>query len=139
VGKEDFKNLLLPCLCVCKGRRRTIWFKTHCFGFSFEKKEMNLIIIQKWVMTIIINLPKFKRVWLNTRLKSFGPILNYGPKSLGSACIPNPLALGLTLDPIVLGQVLLQDLENLDLPPATPKQLGSGMPFQTQVNNNKNY
>jgi len=83
-----------------------MWFKTHCFGFSFEKKEMNLIIM---------------------------------PKSLGSACIPNPLALGLTLDPIVLGQVLLQDLENLDLPPATPKQLGSGMPFQTQVNNNKNY
>jgi len=119
-----------------------MWFKTTLFRFFFflflKKKEMNLRIIQKWVMIITINLSKFKWVWLNTKLKSFGPLLNGRPKSLGSGCIPNPLAYDLALDPIILGQVRLQDPGDLGLPLATPKQLGSGMPFQIQVNNNKN-
>ena len=66
--------------------------KWHCLSFfSWKKKEMNLRIIQKWIMRITINLPKFKCVWLNTRLKSFRPFLNGGPKSLKSGCILNPL------------------------------------------------
>jgi len=107
-------------------------------------------------MIITINLPKFKWVWLNTRLKSFRPLLNGGPKSLGSNCIPNPLKLGedarpksigswrgpisLGSDswPNCLGKVRLQDLWDFGLSPATPKQLGFDMPFKTQVNNNKN-
>ena len=59
--------------------------------------KLKIFIIQIIILLILIitiNLPKFKCVWLNTKLKSFGPLLNGVPKSLGSGCILNPLELG---------------------------------------------
>jgi hypothetical protein len=45
---------------------------------------------------------KLTQVWLNIRLKSFGPLLN-GLKNLGSGCILNPLELGEEIRPKSIG------------------------------------
>jgi len=50
--EKDFKNLLLPCLCICRGEKvvqcRSKWHR----AVFFKEKEKNLGVTQKWVMTI---------------------------------------------------------------------------------------
>jgi hypothetical protein len=51
-----FKNLLLPCLCICRGEEAAqCRSKRHRAGFFFffRKGNQNLGVTQNWVMTLM--------------------------------------------------------------------------------------
>ena len=51
--EKDFKNLLLPCLCICRGEEAaSCRSKRHRAGFFLKKRKKKLEVTQKWVMTI---------------------------------------------------------------------------------------